>query len=522
MKLINGAPRTPQVQGLVEQSNGVVKDKIRAWKSENGSTHWKQGLPEICMQMNGQYHSTIGCRPWEVVFRNRKPPTWLNAEERRNTVGVQCEDGGIITEESLQAELDDQILHEFLNVDPSILRVLPRDANGKSKAAFDAKTQPDPSPVPAPVPATSYKSSTPHTPQNHMTGRVSILSKDFSGDPFFKNGRPIAIATLPDFKEGAKAPVFHNSTVPDSQRLLFFVAVTDSETFLPIPGGTLGYVDKEDDAINISQLYEGKPFIWPAKLIIKERIQRTRSESMEVDGSDIDGMPYDYQADLAPSIHSDGSVDSEEETDPILAKVKENSRWAKGKMVQKYSRKHKIEVFVPGDVIALNLPPGTKTSTDNKRVWAKVIAEEHPNRYRLQTKWGILKTLVPTRELNRVKKVLEDSLDQDEYMGPSTPILLSQVALKASSSIRVVISCKCKGKCATKRCSCFKNNTKCSVHCHHDSEHDCGFLASLALRTEVGLVAKEALLTKESMKLGRPKGNAVKRRRANTEGESVN
>jgi hypothetical protein len=101
-------------------------------------------------------------------------------------------------------------------------------------------------------------------------------------------------------------------------------------------------------------------------------------------------------------------------------------------------------------------------------------------------------------------------------MGPSTSILLSTAALKASSSIRVVISCKCKVQCAIKRCSYFKNNVKCSVHCHYNSEHDCGFLASLALYTEV------ALVTKESEKKGGKKGKAVKRRRANTEGDTIN
>ena len=514
MKLVNGAPRTPNVQGLVEQSNGVVKAKIRAWKAENGSSHWKQALPEICMQMNGQYHSTIGCRPWEVVFRNRKPPVWLTAEERHNEEGVHCEDGGIITEESLQAELKDQSLQDFLRVGE---RVPDRTAEGGSMAEAEPKTQPIPLLAPTHAPVASAKSCTKSPPPpNHVAGQVSILSKDHTGDPFFKSGRHIAIATLPDFEEGEKAPLFHNSSVPKAHLLLFFVTITDTETFKPVPGGQLGYTDKEDDSINISQLYKGKPFVWPAELVVEEQIQRTRSESMEDIESDPDALPPDYKADLAAPIRSDSSVESEEETDPVLSNVRGNTLRARAKMVQKYSRKHKIEVFVPGDVIALNLPAGTKTSTDNKRIWAKVIAEEHPGRYRLQTKWGILKTLVPTRELNRVKKVIADSLEMEEYMGPSTSILLSTAALKASSSIRVVISCKCKVQCATKRCSCFKNNVKCSVHCHHNSEHDCGFLASLALRTEV------ALVTKESEKKGGKKGKAVKRRRANTEGDTIN
>jgi hypothetical protein len=94
-----------------------------------------------------------------------------------------------------------------------------------------------------------------------VAGQVSILSKDHTSDPFFKSGRHIAITTLPDFEEGEKAPLFYNSSIPKAYLLLFFVTITDIETFKPIPGGQLGYIDKEDNSINISQLYKGKLFV---------------------------------------------------------------------------------------------------------------------------------------------------------------------------------------------------------------------------------------------------------------------
>ena len=39
VKVINGRPRTPRTQGLVEQANGTVKNRISSWKREHGSTH---------------------------------------------------------------------------------------------------------------------------------------------------------------------------------------------------------------------------------------------------------------------------------------------------------------------------------------------------------------------------------------------------------------------------------------------------------------------------------------------------
>lgn len=110
-----------------------------------------------------------------------------------------------------------------------------------------------------------------------------------------------------------------------------------------------------------------------------------------------------------------------------------------------------------------------------------------PNWYELQTKYGVIERLMPTKELERVPLSMGI-----EGGGLSKKIALSKAALEASTSDRVVISCKCKGKCNTKRCRCFKEQKKCSVHCYSgDDDHDCGFLASLALRTEKALVSQK-------------------------------
>jgi hypothetical protein len=69
-------------------------------------------------------------------------------------------------------------------------------------------------------------------------------------------------------------------------------------------------------------------------------------------------------------------------------------------------------------------------------------------------------------------------------------VLLSTVAKKVSTSGRVVISYKCKGLYATKRCNCWKNKRECSVYYHADKDHDCGWLASMACRTEKALMPR--------------------------------
>jgi hypothetical protein len=68
VKVKNGRPRTPHVQGLVEQGNNSVKDSLRAWKAESGRKDWTAALPEICWSMNATLHGAIKTTPYELVF----------------------------------------------------------------------------------------------------------------------------------------------------------------------------------------------------------------------------------------------------------------------------------------------------------------------------------------------------------------------------------------------------------------------------------------------------------------------
>ncbi|OAQ58253.1 hypothetical protein VFPPC_12220 [Pochonia chlamydosporia 170] len=61
---------------------------------DNGSTEWAHGLMEVTLAMNTQRHSTIGCAPVELLFRERSSYNdWLNQQKRIDpTVGVVQED----------------------------------------------------------------------------------------------------------------------------------------------------------------------------------------------------------------------------------------------------------------------------------------------------------------------------------------------------------------------------------------------------------------------------------------------
>ena len=44
VRVINGRPRTPRIQGLVEQANGTGKARINAWRRTHESSHWSESL----------------------------------------------------------------------------------------------------------------------------------------------------------------------------------------------------------------------------------------------------------------------------------------------------------------------------------------------------------------------------------------------------------------------------------------------------------------------------------------------
>jgi hypothetical protein len=155
-------------------------------------------------------------------------------------------------------------------------------------------------------------------------------------------------------------------------------------------------------------------------------------------------------------------------------------------MMRKYTKKHDIQHFDIGAIVSLKIPREDRTSTDNKRVFARILEEPYPHRYRVITLSGIIQRLIPTKSLGAV----EQALWSDILIPTSTKqVTLALTAREASTSARVGVSCQCKGQCSTKRCRCYKESKECSVHCHND-DHDCGNLSGLATRTEIALVER--------------------------------
>jgi len=80
---------------------------------------------------------------------------------------------------------------------------------------------------------------------------------------------------------------------------------------------------------------------------------------------------------------------------PHAAKVRQRS-------ASKYNKRHAIEAFSPGDVVSIRVPREDRTATNQHRMFCRVLAAPHHNRYKLQTAHGVLNVHYPVTVLNRV------------------------------------------------------------------------------------------------------------------------
>lgn len=93
--IINGRPRHPETQGLVEKANGTFKRKLRAWKNDNPekASQWASALPEICLAINNQRHSTTNYTPYEIVFKQKMNTHRLSIPDREDATVFEEEEG---------------------------------------------------------------------------------------------------------------------------------------------------------------------------------------------------------------------------------------------------------------------------------------------------------------------------------------------------------------------------------------------------------------------------------------------
>jgi hypothetical protein len=59
-------------------------------------------------------------------------------------------------------------------------------------------------------------------------------------------------------------------------------------------------------------------------------------------------------------------------------------------MMHKYTKKHDIQHFNIRAIVSIKVPREDRTSTDNRRLFARILEEPYPHRYQILTCLGII------------------------------------------------------------------------------------------------------------------------------------
>jgi hypothetical protein len=75
-------------------------------------------------------------------------------------------------------------------------------------------------------------------------------------------------------------------------------------------------------------------------------------------------------------------------------------------MEQRYNKVNKVELFEEGDLVRLKIPVEDRCSTDNKRMFCRVIDVKYGNRYSLQWEYGIFHGFYCTKNIDRLTSTI--------------------------------------------------------------------------------------------------------------------
>ena len=116
VKIINGRPRHPQSQGLVERANGILQQKLGKWMEDTNRNDWSIGLRSVILSMNHSYCRSHKKTPYELVYGD-KPREGCTLIEELFSKGIYDEEA--ISEtirikdfEYLTENLDDDMTNE--------------------------------------------------------------------------------------------------------------------------------------------------------------------------------------------------------------------------------------------------------------------------------------------------------------------------------------------------------------------------------------------------------------------------
>ena len=180
-----------------------------------------------------------------------------------------------------------------------------------------------------------------------------------------------------------------------------------------------------------------------------------------------EGLPVDPDL-LSPRLNRlrIEEVDSNPTT-KLRQQVRINQEHANKRSQRQYGKQRQITTYEVGDQVSVAVPALDRASTDDKRIFGRVIAvREEYDSYQILTKYGVLDRQYPISELNPLPEHIDIGIPTPP---PTMVVTLHHCAAQESTSEKVPVQCNCRDQkiwCSTRRCAYIKAGTKCSVACY--------------------------------------------------------
>ena len=94
----------------------------------------------------------------------------------------------------------------------------------------------------------------------------------------------------------------------------------------------------------------------------------------------------------------------------IRGKAIENAARSRSQMLERDRRQNPTADYAVGELITLRIPKKNRTAAQNKRLICRVLGQNIPGQYELQTEFVVLNNTYPTGELDRASETLAFSI----------------------------------------------------------------------------------------------------------------
>ena len=498
--VVHSKPRTPQTNGLIEQANGVLKEKIRCWMNDNQSRFWWLAIPECIMAMNRQVHGTTGRSPYEIVFKQQMSAVNRIPAEVRSTAQLQ------------------EIIYDNAGLPLSTIPTNHTITAPATPTPGTVASLPERSPPPP-----SYEELLPH----HELRRMLLWNVALRIEHAYNNSGPYYdwFSCEPE-RNLEDSDVEWDHGADDEAMLAHFgpgsngvdaalwalaasreapgafsdaVAETEREATLTAAAAAVERARKAAPCallpLSSSLSSRGPPPPLPPRpspaachtppprrtltpptppppplrssTPPPRRTLTPPTPPPPLPRSPT--LPPPPPQTLAPHTENHSPVPGPHALQDAINQrlhheVRESTAKTRKRMELRHNTVRNVVRFQVGDLVRLKIPAPDKNTTDNKRIFCRIIAIPHRARYQLLCQYGILKGIFATKNMDFLQTTIPNNIPAS-HIGQPTLTLRAAAHLQSETDIRQV-KCACRAACDTIRCRCFKANIACTLHCH--------------------------------------------------------